>query len=111
MLDQEADVRETVGMALCALLSMVAFGAVLFLLGSGRLPVALVIAISLACPVVWLAFLLRSDREIVGPGRRHPRKTSPRRHLKRAFSRLVGSGLQGVNTRAVRFAWLRRIRS
>ena len=45
MFDQKAAVRETLGIALCALLSMVAFGALIFLLDGDRLPVALAIVI------------------------------------------------------------------
>ena len=59
MLNHKVDLRETVGMVLCALLSLVAFSAFLFLLAySDRLPAVLALAVSLACPVVWLAFLL-----------------------------------------------------
>lgn len=75
MFDQKAAVRETLGIALCALLSMGAFGALLFLLDGDRLPVALAIVTSLACPVAWMAFLLRRDREIAGPSQRDLRKT------------------------------------
>jgi hypothetical protein len=59
MLNRKVDLRETVGMVLCALLSLVAFLAFLFLLASSdQLPAVLALAVSLACPVVWLAFLL-----------------------------------------------------
>ena len=51
--------RETVGMAQCALLSLAAF---LPLLAYGdRLSAGLALAISLACPAVWLLFLLWSS--------------------------------------------------
>ena len=62
MMSHKVDLREMVGMALCALLSLMAFLTFLFLLAfSDSLPAVLALVISLACPVVWLAYLLWSS--------------------------------------------------
>jgi hypothetical protein len=58
MWKHKVDVRETVGMALCALLSLAAF--LILLAHSNRLPAALGLVISLICPAVWLIVLLWS---------------------------------------------------
>jgi len=59
-MNARTDWRETVGMAACALLSLAAFVPLIFLVG--QVPLILAVAISLACPAVWLLFL-RSSRE------------------------------------------------
>lgn len=56
MVNHKTDLREIVDMILCALLSLVTFP--ILLVYSGQLPVVLGLVVSLACPVVWLAFLL-----------------------------------------------------
>ncbi|MCL7452421.1 MAG: hypothetical protein M8467_05170 [Anaerolineae bacterium] len=53
--------RETAGTLLCALLSLGAF--VPLVVAAGRLPAALVLAISLACPIAWLLSLSWSGRD------------------------------------------------
>jgi hypothetical protein len=57
-MNYETDWREAVGTALCALFSLGAF--VPLVAFAGRLPAVLTVAISLACPLVWLLFLLSS---------------------------------------------------
>ncbi len=63
-MNHKIDLRETVGMILCTSLSLVAFLALLLLLAysDGDWRVAtLGLLVALACPVVWLAFLLRGS--------------------------------------------------
>jgi len=57
-MNYETDRREMVGTALCALLSLGAFIPLVEFAGS--LPAVLTVVISLACPLVWLLFLLLS---------------------------------------------------
>ncbi|MFQ6101683.1 MAG: hypothetical protein ACE5OS_10690 [Anaerolineae bacterium] len=54
----KGDVREAIGMVVCAILSLAAFLALVLLLEDGLLPAFLALVVSLACPLVWLAFLL-----------------------------------------------------
>ncbi|HSJ57725.1 MAG TPA: hypothetical protein VLC95_11125 [Anaerolineae bacterium] len=51
--------REMAGTAACALLSLAAFVPLILL--AGQVPLVVAVAISLACPAVWLLFL-RSSR-------------------------------------------------
>jgi len=53
----EGNVRETIVMVLCAILSLAAFLVLVLLLEGGLLPAFLALIISLACPVVWLALM------------------------------------------------------
>lgn len=53
----KGDVREAIGMAVCAVLSLAAFLALVLLLENGLLPAFLALVISLACPVVWLVLI------------------------------------------------------
>lgn len=62
MVNHKVDLRNTVGMALCALLSLVAFLAFLTLVAySDRLMAVVGLAASLVCPAVWLMVLLSND--------------------------------------------------
>lgn len=64
MANLKFDLREALGMLLCALLSLAAFLALLLLLAysdGNRLVAALGLLVSLACPVMWLLFLLWRD--------------------------------------------------
>ena len=62
MVNHKVDLRKTVSMALCALLSLVAFLAFLILMAySDRWLVVLGLAASLVCPAVWLTVLLSND--------------------------------------------------
>lgn len=98
MWKHKVDVRETVGMALCALLSLVAF--LILLTYSDRLPVVVALAIGLACPLVWLAFLLWENRDgggLVQSVRR--RVTSFRPTPRRQDNRLTGVPAVGETVR------------
>jgi len=62
MVNHKVDLRNTLGMALCALLALVAFLAFLALVAySDRLMVVVGLAASLVCPAVWLTVLLSND--------------------------------------------------
>jgi len=62
MVNHKVDLRNTLGMARCALLSLVAFLAFLILMAySDRLLAVLGLAASLVCPAVWLTVLLSND--------------------------------------------------
>lgn len=64
-MNYEVDWREAVGTVLCALLSLGAF--VPLVMFAGWLPAVLAVVISLACPLVWLLFLLSNRSDGVGP--------------------------------------------
>jgi len=59
MMNHKIDLRNTLGMALCALLSLVAFLALMAY--SDRLMAVVGLAASLVCPAVWLTVLLSND--------------------------------------------------
>lgn len=62
MMNHKIDLRNTLGMALCALLSLVAFLAFLTLVAySDRLMAVVGLTASLVCPAVWLTVLLSND--------------------------------------------------
>lgn len=62
MLSHKFDLRSIVGMALCALLSLVAFLTFLILMAySNRFMAILGLTASLVCPTVWLMVLLSND--------------------------------------------------
>ncbi|MFB0536612.1 MAG: hypothetical protein ACETWR_16710 [Anaerolineae bacterium] len=62
MMNHKVDLRNTLGMALCALLSLVAFLTFLTLVAfSDRLMAVVGLAASLVCPAVWLTVLLSND--------------------------------------------------
>lgn len=71
------DLGEIGGTALCALLSLAAF--VPLVVYAGRLPAALALAISLACPLVWLIVWLWSGGRGVGLAQRLKRRGEGRR--------------------------------
>jgi hypothetical protein len=56
--NHKVELFEMVGMVPCALLSLAAF--LPLLIYGEQLPVALALVISLACPALWMIFLLRS---------------------------------------------------
>jgi len=67
MVNHKVDLRNTLGMARCALLSLVAFLAFLILMAySDRLMAVLGLAASLICPAVWLTVLLSNDGDAGG---------------------------------------------
>ena len=67
MVNHKVDLRNILGMALCALLSLVAFLAFLILMAySDRLMAILGLAASLVCPAVWLTVLLSNDGDSGG---------------------------------------------
>ncbi|HDQ73873.1 MAG TPA: hypothetical protein ENN19_17520 [Chloroflexi bacterium] len=72
----KSDVREVINMAVCAILSLTAFLALVLLLENGLLPALLVLIISLACPVVWLALLWDSGGKGLGQQKRRQRVES-----------------------------------
>jgi hypothetical protein len=59
MMNHKVDLRNTLGMALCALLSLVAFLALMAY--SDRLMAVVGLAAGLVCPAVWLTVLLSND--------------------------------------------------
>ncbi len=62
MVNHKVDLRDTLGMALCALFSLVAFLAFLILMAySDRLMAVVGLAASLVCPAVWLMVLSSND--------------------------------------------------
>jgi len=62
MLNHKFDLRSIVGMALCALLSLVAFLTFLILMAyNDRFMAILGLTASLVCPAVWLTILLLDD--------------------------------------------------
>ena len=64
MVNRKIDLRETVGLMLCVLITLLAFSSLLLLLAyseGSRLLAAVGFLISLACPVAWLAFLLHNS--------------------------------------------------
>jgi hypothetical protein len=88
MKNSKVGLRETVGMVLCALLSLVAF---LFLLAySDRLPGVLALGVSLVCPVVWLGFLLSSSGGGGGLGQSVKRRAALLRPAARRDRQQVG---------------------
>jgi hypothetical protein len=74
-MNYEADWREAVGTVLCALLSLGAF--VPLVVFADWLPAVLMAVISLACPLMWLLFLLSNRNN--GGGLRQQARTRPRR--------------------------------
>ena len=64
MMNHKIDLRNTLGMALCALLSLVAFLALMAY--SDRLMAVVGLAASLVCPAVWLTVLLSNDGDAGG---------------------------------------------
>lgn len=96
MVNRKVDLRETVGMALCALLSLVTFLAFLFLLASSdHLSAVLALAVSLVCPAVWLAFLLWSSGGGGGLVRWVKRRVALRRPAPRWDEQPAGVLLEG----------------
>ena len=66
MVNRTIGFRSVVVMALCALLSLLAFLGFLFLTASSTGMLALVgLVAALACPAIWLTFLLVDNRESV----------------------------------------------
>jgi hypothetical protein len=63
-MNHKVDLRNTLGMALCALLSLVAFLALMAY--SDRLMAVVGLAASLVCPAVWLTVLLSNDGDSGG---------------------------------------------
>jgi hypothetical protein len=91
MKNPKVDLRETLGMVLCALLSLVAFLAFLFWLASSdRLPGVLALGVSLVCPVVWLVFLLSSSGGGGGLGQSVKRRAALLRPAARWDGQQVG---------------------
>lgn len=90
-MNYESDWREAVGTALCALLSLGAF--ILLVALAGSLPPVLTVAIGLACPLVWLLFLLSSRGH--GGGLRQQAQVWRLRPIPQVAHQMAKTGLDG----------------